>query len=280
LAARVWANRIWAQLFGLGLVETLEDFGSSGTQPIHPLLLDHLATRLQGQHEWRLKPFLREIVLSSVYRQTNQTSESDQRKDQRNLMLARGPRTRLTAEMIRDQALAVSGLLDNHIGGPSVMPPQPDGVWQTVYSGSSWKTPEGADRYRRALYTYWRRTSPYPSFLMFDSPTRDLCSARRIATNTPLQALVTLNDPVYVECAQALAKLATNESVSNASNSSGVIQWIYRSVTQRTPGEVEVKELNQLYDDLREDKTKDAIDENALSIVANTILNLDRAVTK
>lgn len=284
LAARVWANRIWAQLFETGLVETLEDFGSSGTQPNHPALLDHLATRLRDQHDWRLKPLLREIVLSAAYRQTSQVSESLRQIDPRNQLFARGPRTRLTAEMIRDQALAVSGLLDNRLGGPSVMPPQPDGVWQTVYSGTQWKTPVGADRYRRAIYTYWRRTSPYPSFLMFDSPTRDLCSARRIATNTPLQALVTLNDPVYVECAAELATRAIRASQSTAPDPASIIAWMYRAVTQRMPGPIETVELirlyQDLYEDLQENKTQDTIDTHAMSIVASTILNLDRAVTK
>lgn len=282
LAARVWANRIWAQLFGIGLVETQEDFGSSGTAPNHPELLDHLAVRLRDVHGWQLKPLLREIVLSSVYRQTNQAAESLRQKDPRNSLFARGPRTRLTAEMVRDQALAVSGLLENRIGGPSVMPPQPDGVWQTVYSGAQWKTPEGAGRYRRALYTYWRRTSPYPSFLMFDSPTRDLCSARRIATNTPLQALVTLNDPVYVECASGLAKRAIELSSAETDDFeiAVAIAWMYRAVTQRTPSDVESTELNQLYRDLYDQSASDSVDINALSIVANTIMNLDRAVTK
>ncbi|WP_286177593.1 PSD1 and planctomycete cytochrome C domain-containing protein [Stieleria mannarensis] len=321
LAARVWANRIWAELFGIGLVETLEDFGSSGTQPFDRNLLDHLAIRLRDGHGWRLKPLLREIVLSSVYRQTSAAPKSLREQDPRNLMLARGPRTRLTAEMIRDQALAVSGLLEDQIGGPSVMPPQPDGVWQTVYSGAQWKTPEGAGKYRRGLYTYWRRTSPYPSFLMFDSPTRDLCSARRIATNTPLQALVTLNDPVYVECGRALAARAVDAAgdAAGAEDAGAAIEWMYRAVTQRTPGRVEIDELKQLYNDLGAEDlgaedlgaedlgaedlgaetpeapadgsitadaitadaiTADAIDADALAIVANTILNLDRAVTK
>ncbi|QDV85081.1 Planctomycete cytochrome C [Stieleria magnilauensis] len=285
LAARVWVNRIWAQLFGIGLVETLEDFGSSGTQPADRELLDHLALRLREQHRWQLKPLLRELVLSSVYRQTSAAPESLREHDPRNRLLARGPRTRLTAEMIRDQALSVAGLLENRLGGPSVMPPQPDGVWQTVYSGAQWKTPEGADRYRRALYTYWRRTSPYPSFLMFDAPTRDLCSARRIATNTPLQALVTLNDPVYVECGRALATRATELSAADDSaDVADAIEWMYWAVTQRPPGQLEIDELTQLYHDLREDPSGDAarggIALDALAIVANTILNLDRAVTK
>ena len=127
-------------------------------------------------------------------------------KDARNRLLARGPRTRLTAEMVRDQALSAAGVLSPRVGGPPVMPPQPEGVWQVVYNGSKWETPPGDDRYRRALYTYWRRTSPYPSFMTFDASSREVCTARRVVTNTPLQALVTLNDPVYFEAARALAK--------------------------------------------------------------------------
>jgi hypothetical protein len=292
LAARVWANRIWAQLFGIGLVETLEDFGSSGLQPTHPALLDHLATRLRDAHRWRLKPFLREIVLSSAYRQSNHATAALRETDPRNRLLARGPRTRLSAEMIRDQALAVSGLLSNQVGGPSVMPPQPDGVWQTVYSGAQWKTADGPQRYRRAIYTYWRRTSPYPSFLMFDSPTRDLCSARRLATNTPLQALVTLNDPVYVECAEALAKRASQNGGNELSET---IAWMFQAVTQRTPSAAESVELESLYADLRSEHDSAVsdgavgsggvagdshFDEVAMTIVASTILNLDKALTK
>lgn len=336
LAARVWVNRIWAQLFGVGLVETLEDFGTSGLQPTHPELLDHLAMQIRDVHGWRLKPLLKELVLSSTYRQTNAVTPTLQERDAENRLLARGPRTRLTAEMIRDQSLFVSGRMEYQLGGPSVMPPQPQGVWQTVYSGAKWNTAEGAGRYRRALYTYWRRTSPYPSFLMFDSPTRDICSARRIATNTPLQALVTLNDPVYVECAEGLVQRA-----SQATDHGGVestIKWMYVAATQRQPTDLDVAELRQLYEDLQTDSndaaqvsdvsdlsesssdshgevsaaegdasgdsdaTSDkratgdtasgaeehdndasadsAFDQAAMTIVASTILNLDRALTK
>lgn len=287
LTPRVWANRVWAQLFGIGLVETQEDFGSSGLQPTHPQLLDHLALRLRDEHRWHLKPFLRELVLSSTYRQTHHVSQELQQADPRNQWLARGPRTRLTAEMVRDQALAVSGLLTEQIGGPSVMPPQPDGVWQTVYSGASWKTATGPERYRRALYTYWRRTSPYPSFLTFDSPTRDLCAPRRIATNTPLQALVTLNDPVYAECGKALVEqTATAETQGTSTPIESQIARMFLLVTQSQPTEWELHELKALYDDLDEtsgvpqDDGKLNVDQNALAIVASTILNLDKALTK
>ncbi|MEM1070664.1 MAG: PSD1 and planctomycete cytochrome C domain-containing protein, partial [Planctomycetota bacterium] len=260
LSARVWANRIWGQLFSQGLVETQEDFGASGTAPSHPELLDHLALRLRETHGWRLKPFLRELVLSSTYRQTNRVTKQGKENDPNNRLLSRGPRTRLTAEMVRDQALLVSGLFHDQIGGPSVMPPQPEGIWQTVYSGAKWKTAEGPQRYRRALYTYWRRTSPYPSFLMFDSPTRDICSARRIATNTPLQALVTLNDPVYIECARGLAERSLSQmspqAIASTQAASDCIAWMYHVVTQREPSEWVRSELSTLYTDLSTESAK------------------------
>ena len=294
LTARVWANRIWSQLFGSGLVVTLEDFGSSGQQPTHRELLDFLAYRLREDHRWHLKPFLKEVVLSATYRQTNHASPQHQANDPANRWLARGPRTRLTAEMVRDQALTASGLLSPAIGGPSVMPPQPDGIWQTVYSGSTWETATDDKRYRRALYTYWRRTSPYPSFLTFDSPTRDLCVARRIATNTPLQALVTLNDPVYVECAAALADRAIEQHPQSIDQAIG---WMYQTVLGLEADADDANELRSLYNDLGaaspladsessdqqphpEDASEATLDRQAMAIVASTILNLDLALTK
>ena len=292
LAARTWANRIWAQLFGIGLAESLEDFGSSGLSPSHPQLLDHLAIQLRDVHQWHLKPLLRQIVLSSTYRQTHDADAGLIAADPKNRLFTRGPRTRLSAEMIRDQALRISGLWNDQIGGRSVMPPQPDGVWQTVYSGMQWKTAKGDDRYRRGLYTYWRRTSPYPSFLMFDAPTRDLCSPRRIPTNTPLQALVTLNDPVYSECAQALARRAVQvqsdqrQDRSNSVKTADVVAWMFRSATSDPPTPLERDELVALYKDLcggsaePADSADAAINWDALTIVANTILNLDKALTK
>jgi len=144
--------------------------------------------------------------MSATYRQDSKVSDELLEKDQANRLLARGPRFRLSAEQVRDQALAVSDLLSDKMYGKGVMPPQPEGVWQVVYSGAKWKTSEGEDRYRRALYTYWRRTSPYPSLISFDAPSREFCFPRRIRTNTPLQSLVTLNDPVYIETAIALAQ--------------------------------------------------------------------------
>ncbi|NBV87890.1 MAG: DUF1553 domain-containing protein, partial [Verrucomicrobia bacterium] len=215
LTARVLANRLWAELFGQGIVPTLEDFGTSGERPTHPELLDHLALRLMKEHRWSLKSFLRELALSATYAQTSKISKSALEKDARNVLLSRGPRVRLTAEMVRDQALAISGLLAPKLFGPPVYPPQPEGIWKTVYNKEKWDTSQGEDRYRRGVYTYCKRTSGYPEFITFDAPMRDTCTARRIPTNTPLQALVTLNDPAFLEAASALADrmLATGGSV-------------------------------------------------------------------
>jgi hypothetical protein len=287
LTSRVLVNRLWAELFGVGIVSTLEDFGTTGEPPSHPQLLDFLALQLQNEHQWKIKPLLKQIVLSATYRQTNRASSESYRKDPRNRLLARGPRTRLTAEMVRDQALRVSGLLTDTLGGPSVMPPQPEGVWQTVYSGAQWKTAEGPARYRRGLYTYWKRTSPYPSFLTFDAPSRDVCTARRIPTNTPLQALVTLNDIVFTECSQALAKRAQHEGGTSPKQ---WIRWSFNTVTQQEPTEANTQQLLELYSsaldeyqdvgESSEGNSNESPEMSAMTIVANTILNLDKALTK
>jgi hypothetical protein len=206
LTARVMANRFWEQLFGLGLVRTSEDFGSQGELPTHPELLDFLALEFQ-QGGWNIKAFLKMLVTSATYRQSSRVTPSLAERDPENLLLARGPRFRLSAELVRDQALAASGLLSPKMYGPSVRPVQPALGLSAAFGGSlDWKASEGEDRYRRALYTEWRRTSPYPSMATFDAPTREVCTVRRPRSNTPLQALVTLNDPVYVEAAQALAE--------------------------------------------------------------------------
>ncbi|MCC6671306.1 MAG: PSD1 domain-containing protein [Planctomycetes bacterium] len=211
LAPRVAVNRVWEALFGRGLVETAEDFGVQGEPPTHPGLLDWLASEFVDGG-FRLKPLLRTIVLSATYRQSSALRPGLREHDPDNRLLARGPRVRLDAEFVRDNALAASGLLARKVGGPSVMPPQPDGVWQVVYSGDQWTTSRGEDRHRRGLYTFWRRSAPYPSMVAFDAPSREYCVVRRVRTNTPLQALVTLNDPVYVEAAQALARRLLHEA--------------------------------------------------------------------
>lgn len=209
LTPRVWANRIWARLHGTGLVETEEDFGALGSWPVNGALLDWLAAEYRDQG-WSLKKLLKSIVLSEAYRQESETNETLRQADPQNRWLSRGARYRLSAEVVRDQALAVAGLLSLKQGGPPVMPPQPAGLWRSTYNGRSWIDAEGEDRYRRGLYTYLKRTTPYPSFLMFDGGSGEVCQIRRLRTNTPLQALVTLNDPVYLEAAGGLAKRALN----------------------------------------------------------------------
>lgn len=206
LTPRVMVNRVWARLLGLGLVETEEDFGSQGALPSHPELLDWLAVHYRDDCRWSLKKLLKTIIMSSVYQQAFVLDEKRKELDPQNVWLSRGPRFRLTAEMVRDQALAVAGLLSGKLGGKSVMPPQPDGLWKSTYNAAKWETAAGEDRYRRGLYTYWKRTTPYPSMITFDAGSREVCQMRRVATNTPLQALVTMNDPVYLEAAGALAK--------------------------------------------------------------------------
>ena len=214
LTARVAVNRYWEELFGTGLVETLENFGSVGEPPSHPELLDWLALHFENDLHWDRKAFLRELVTSATYRQSSAITPALIEKDPRNRLLARGPLQRLTAEMVSDQALVSSGLLSTVMGGPPVMPPQPAGIWNSVYNYSKWVDAKGPNRYRRAIYTYIKRTSGYPSFLIFDASDHETSLARRIPTNTPLQALVTLNDPVYQECAQALAQRVLKETAS------------------------------------------------------------------
>jgi hypothetical protein len=206
LTARVAVNRYWEQLFGTGIVESLEDFGSAGDPPSHPELLDWLALHFQNDLHWNQKSLVREIVTSATYRQSAGSTAALREKDPRNRLLARGPQQRLSAEMVRDQAMLASGLLNPQMGGPPVMPAQPQGIWNEVSNNPErWVNATGPDRYRRAIYTFVKRTSLYPSFVTFDAADRTMTSPRRISTNTPLQALVTLNDPVYHEAAIALA---------------------------------------------------------------------------
>jgi hypothetical protein len=194
LTARVQVNRMWATIFGRGIVETLENFGTQGAYPTHPELLDWLAVEFM-ESGWRMKHIYRLIVTSSTYRQSSQATPELLTRDPKNELYARAPRYRLPAELVRDVALAASGLLSRTIGGPSVFPPQPEGVWDIPFSGDRWETDTGENRYRRGLYTFWRRTAPYPSMVAFDAHSREVCIAMRPRTNTPLQSLVLLNDP-------------------------------------------------------------------------------------
>lgn len=285
LGARVLANRLWSELFGTGIVRTLEDFGASGEPPSHPELLDHLALRLRGPHRWSVKAALREMVLSSTYRQSHKATAEAIARDPENRLLARGPRVRLSAEMVRDQALAAAGLLSPKMFGPPVYPPQPAGVWNSVYSGAAWKESSGEDRYRRAIYTYSKRTSGFPGFLTFDAPSRDLCSPRRFSSNTPLQALVTLNDPAHLEAARGLAKRMTGHTA----DSGGQLAFGIRLATQRVADPWLLQELAALRADARAEYEKIPAeaaklgatpDAAALVLVANTILNLDSALNR
>lgn len=274
LTARVLANRLWAEMFGRGIVETLEDFGTTGARPTHPELLDHLALRLRQTDRWSVKTFLREIALSATYGQTSKASPALAEHDPKNLLYARGPRTRLTAEMVRDQALLVSGLYAPKLFGPPVYPPQPEGIWSSAYNGAKWETSTGENRYRRAIYTYAKRTSGYPAALTFDAPTRDACTARRIATNTPLQALVTLNDPAFYELAQALAKRMTEHSGALREQ----VAYGCQLLTLTPPPESMVNTLMKLRDRALAEPGAD--ESKAMTLVANTILNMDSVMAR
>ena len=291
LTGRVIVNRFWEQLFGIGLVETTEDFGTQGSPPSNQALLDWLAVRFVTTDHWQVKALLRNIVLSATYRQSSATTPALTERDPQNRLLARGPRFRLTAEQLRDQALMVSGLLSDRMLGPSVMPSQPDGVWQRPYSGEVWKTATDDNRFRRALYTLWKRTAPYPAMLTFDSPSREFCVSRRLRTNTPLQALVTLNDPAFLEAAAALAdRMAGDRKPTGEVDRA--LERGYRLALLRTPDAASLGVLRTLYqqalDHYRthpEDGTalggaKSLPERAAFTVVANAILNLDAFVTK
>jgi len=295
LSARVAVNRFWEKLFGTGLVQTSEDFGTQGTSPTHPELLDYLAVEFMDQG-YSMKQLLRRLVLSATYRQSSRVLPQLAARDPENKLLARGPRFRLEAETVRDQALAVAGLLSEKMHGPSVMPPQPDGVWQVVYSGDNWVTSKGEDRYRRGLYTFWRRTSPYPSMMAFDATSREVCTVRRIRTNTPLAALVTLNDPVYVEAAQALAVMTLEQGGATPPER---VTYAFRRCLVRPPSTAEMARLMVLYEtELKRfqadltiaqkiavgtaelPKNLDVAQLAAWTVVGNVLLNLDETLTK
>jgi cytochrome c553 len=292
LTARVAVNRVWEQYFGRGLVETSEDFGTQGERPTHPELLDWLATEFQRQ-ETRLKPLHRLIVTSATYRQSSRVTRLLRESDPYNRLLARGPRFRVEAETVRDIALAVSGLLSEKVGGPSVFPFQPEGIWDNPYSDDRWEESKAEDRHRRGLYTFVRRTAPYPGLTVFDAPSREFCTARRVRTNTPLQALTTLNDPVFVEAARALAARAIREA---GPGDEARASRAFRLCTGRQPGPVELAPLLAFHAQQRARfeadgaaaralvpttaEADDAADRAAWTLVANVLLSLDETLTK
>ncbi len=298
LTARVQVNRIWAELFGRGIVETQEDFGVQGMRPTHPKLLDWLAVWYMD-NGWDTKRLIRLIVTSATYRQSSRVRPEHLQRDPRNLLLARGPRFRLEGEMIRDQALFVSGLLSRKMFGPSVYPPQPPGLWRAAFNGRDrkWPTSTGADRYRRAIYTFWRRTVPYPAMATFDAPSREVCTVRRVRTNIPLQAFVTLNDEAFVEMAQALGRRILREGGSSLEDKA---RYGLRLCLIRPPTQAEVAEIVRLYRDAvaelkqtpeaaRQLATEplgplpqgtDPVEAAAWTTVANVLLNLDGVLSK
>jgi hypothetical protein len=292
LTSRTIVNRIWEQFFGQGIAETLEDMGTQGLPPTHKELLDHLSWKLMNEYNWDLKKLMKEIAMSATYQQDSKLTRDANEKDPFNKYYARGPRVRLSAEQIRDQALAVSGLLSDKMYGPGVFPYQPEGIWMSPWNGASWKKSDSVDQYRRALYTYWKKSSPYPSMITFDGTSREVCSARRIRTNTPLQSLTTLNDSVYIETAQHFAfrmrKLGGNDLKQQIS--SGYELAMYKPIPQE-----KLMVFSRLYNTALQKFSADTVKmkaiagdkkENqnantaALVVVAGAMMNLDEFITK
>jgi hypothetical protein len=245
LTSRVTVNRFWETIFGVGIVRTSEEFGAQGEMPVHPELLDWLATEFV-KTGWNVKAFLKMLLMSEAYRQSSVVSSEMQEKDPENRFVARGPRFRASAEVLRDQALFVGGLLSPKMYGKAVRPPKPDMGLSTAFGGGNdWVPSIGEDRYRRAIYTEIRRNSPYPSFSTFDAPNREVCTLRRNRTNTPLQALVTLNDPAFIEAAQALARRIFKEAGADKEQR---IRYAFDLVLSREPSAQEVARLSKLLD--------------------------------
>lgn len=300
LTARVFVNRIWGMLFGRGLVETSEDFGVQGSLPTHPELLDWLAADFM-EHDWDIKYLLKKIMLSATYQQKSELRPELKKVDPENRLLARAPRFRMSGEMIRDYILASSGLLNTEVGGPSVKPYQPPGLWEETNAGghrgilTKYIPDEGDDLYRRSLYTFWKRTLPPPSMTIFDAPTRDFCEVRRQKTNTPLQALALQNDIQILEAARVLAQ----RTLTSEEDSDSIVENIFQSILVRTPKEEELLTLDSYYHDALEtymNNTEDAeklvtvgeyeqldVDPSktaALMLTAQVIYNLDETITK
>jgi hypothetical protein len=296
LTARVAVNRLWAQLFGTGLVKTIGDFGTQGELPSHPELLDWMATEFIASG-WDTKAMLRKMALSATYRQSSALPLKVPAIDPNNRLLYRAPRFRHSAEEVRDNALAIAGLLSNRIGGPSVMPYQPPDFYKGKYEKWQWVVSQGDDAYRRGMYTFWRRTCLHPMFALFDAPSREDCTVWRARTNTPLQALVTLNDPTFVEAARGFARRVLTEGPADLE---GRIDFAFRAALARKPDEREVQVIKTRYRLLLERYRKDTkaaaeiakagkesraerldIAEHATwTGLANLLLNLDEALTR
>lgn len=292
LVSRTIVNRLWEQLFGTGIVETLEDMGTQGLAPTHRELLDHLSWKLMNEQAWSLKKLLKEMVMSATYRQDSRVSDELKDKDLFNRYYARGPRLRLSAEQIRDQALCISGLVNTKMYGPAVKPFQPEGIWLSPYNGARWEMSKDSNQYRRGIYTYWKRTSPYPSMIAFDAPERVVCSARRIRTNTPLQALVTLNDSAYLDMARHFAWRMKKEGGANVEQqvAKGYATMMFRKIPEPKLRvfvnlyQAAVKEFeadkNSVAEMVGNAKDHDTPEDAALVVVANAMLNLDEVLMK
>lgn len=301
LTARVAVNRLWQRMFGKGIVESSYDFGNQGALPSHPELLDFLAIKLRTEG-WDLKQMMKYMAMSATYQQSSEISQEMQEKDPENTYLARASRLRLSAEMIRDQALKISGLLNDEIGGPSVKPYQPEGIWEETTGGGGGSTAtyvqsEGKDLYRKSLYTFWKRTVPPPSMMTFDASSRDLCTVKRQETNTPLQALVLLNDPQLIEAARAIAIKAMAKKEAGTEEQ---IAYIFQNATSRSPDADELEVLKSFHASaLEKINGGDIIPEEylsigefaviseipqealtALALTAQTIMNLDETITR
>jgi hypothetical protein len=280
-------------LFGQGIAETMEDLGSQGIPPTHRELLDHLSWRFMHDMKWSLKTLLKEMVMSATYRQDSRATQQQLEKDPQNRSYARGPRIRLDAEQLRDQALFVSGLLSMKMYGPSVMPHQPANIWNSPWNGAKWEDSKGEDQYRRAIYTYWKRTSPFPSMLTFDQSSKEVCLSRRIRTNTPLQALTLLNDSTMLVASRQLAIAMTGHDEKGIKTA---IASTYELMMGRPADPKKVEVLTNLYAKAVSTYRKDPVQGLAISgplgpgldkasaaasvVVANAMLNLDEFITK
>ena len=290
LLARTIVNRLWEQLFGAGIVETLEDMGSQGATPTHRELLDYLSYQLMHEYKWSLKKLLKEIVLSATYRQDSRVTPEGMKVDPENRLLSRAPRVRLSAEQLRDQALRASGTLNEQMFGPSVFPYQPPGIWLSPWNGAEWHRNVDSQQYRRAVYTYWKRTAPYPAMITYDGVAREVCTARRIRTNTPLQALASLNDSAFVDMAKHLA----TRMVSHSQELESQLNYGYTCLLFRPASKTTIDALKNLYMQALTSfhsaantamfaGSKDESEARnlaAMTVVANALLNLDEVITK
>ncbi len=292
LTARTMVNRVWQQLFGTGLAETLEDLGTQGVAPTHPELLDWLSYDFITKANWDVKTLIKKIVMSATYQQSSLLTKEAKQKDPFNRWYARGARVRLSAEQIRDQALCIADVMNDKMYGPGVMPYQPPGIWQSPWNSATWIQSTGGEQYRRAVYTYWKRSAVYPAMVTYDATSREVCTVRRINTNTPLQALNTLNDSAFLDLARHFAYRMQNEGGTD------VAQQIQKGYSLATYHNIDAKSLasllnlyNVAYQQFKMDKNKvcgmnGGMNEHAntetaaLMVVANVILNLDEVVTK